>query len=179
MSRLFLSRNIEDGNGRAGADGSLGPVGGAASRAAPVRAGLATAACLCLRAWAAWAPHTDSCCRPPPSPRPLLWLAPSLLCFLSRGLPLGCCRRWPRRAVRGCRACSGLTFAVNWSALSTHCARVAPVGMAAATQQLLNTLHWGLARGIGAAVGGRILGEGRVPLTARPAQLTSTHAPLN
>ena len=30
-------------------------------------------------------------------------------------------------------------------------------GMASATQQLLNTVHWGLARGLGAAVGGRIL----------------------
>jgi len=38
-----------------------------------------------------------------------------------------------------------------------HATNVAPPGFASAMQQLVNTVHWGLARGVGATVGGRIL----------------------
>ena len=59
-------------------------------------------------------------------------------------------------------AIRGITFAVNWSAISTHCSRVAPDGMGSSTQQLVNTVHWGLARGIGASVGGMIMSRSGV-----------------
>ncbi len=36
----------------------------------------------------------------------------------------------------------GITYAVNWSAVSAHCARVAPPGMGSSAQQLVNTVHW-------------------------------------
>lgn len=36
----------------------------------------------------------------------------------------------------------GITYAVNWSAVSSHCARVAPPGMGSSAQQLVNTVHW-------------------------------------
>jgi len=64
---------------------------------------------------------------------------------------------WGVWAVLPIEILHGLTFAVNWSALTTHCSRVAPEGFASAMQQMVNTVHWGLARGIGATVGGRIL----------------------
>ena len=51
----------------------------------------------------------------------------------------------------------GVTYAINASAITAHCARVAPAGMASTTQQLVNTLNWGIARGVGAAAGGRVL----------------------
>jgi hypothetical protein len=90
----------------------------------------------------------------------------------------------------------GVTFAINSSAVTAHCARVAPPGMASTTQQLVcrgplpslltkntsnleiyaeftaayykftsntldfspqvNTLNWGIARGVGAAAGGKV-----------------------
>ena len=51
----------------------------------------------------------------------------------------------------------GVTYAINSSAITAHCARVAPPGMASTTQQLVNTLNWGIARGIGASAGGLVL----------------------
>lgn len=64
---------------------------------------------------------------------------------------------WGLWAVLPIELLHGLTFAVNWSAITAHCARVAPPGMASTTQQLISTVHWGLAAGVGAAVGGRII----------------------
>jgi hypothetical protein len=64
---------------------------------------------------------------------------------------------WGLWAVLPIEILHGLTFAVNWSAITAHSTRVAPPGMASATQQLISTVHWGLAAGVGAAVGGRII----------------------
>ena len=64
---------------------------------------------------------------------------------------------WGLWAILPVELLHGLTFAVNWSAITTHCVRVAPPGMVGTTQQLISTVHWGLAQGVGAAVGGRVL----------------------
>jgi hypothetical protein len=64
---------------------------------------------------------------------------------------------WGFWAVLPIELLHGLTFAVNWSAITAHCSRVAPLGMAGSTQQLISTVHWGLAAGVGAAVGGRVI----------------------
>lgn len=66
---------------------------------------------------------------------------------------------WGIWAVLPIELLHGITFAINWSALTAHATRVAPPGFASAMQQLVNTVHWGLARGVGATIGGRILGS--------------------
>jgi hypothetical protein len=83
---------------------------------------------------------------------------------------------WGLWAVLPIELLHGLTFAVNWSAITAHCARVAPPGMASATQQLVSTVHWGLAAGVGAAMGGRVIarssGERMFMMGAGQAALT-------
>lgn len=66
---------------------------------------------------------------------------------------------WGYWAVLPIELLHGLTFAVNWSAITAHCVRVAPDGMIGSTQQLISTVHWGLAAGVGAAVGGRVIAQ--------------------
>ena len=43
----------------------------------------------------------------------------------------------------------GVTFAIQWSAITTHAGRVAPDGFHASAHQLINTIYFGLARGFG------------------------------
>ena len=64
---------------------------------------------------------------------------------------------WGIWAVLPIELLHGITFAVNWSALTTHSTRVAPDGFHSSMNQLINTVHWGLARGIGSTIGGSIL----------------------
>ena len=45
--------------------------------------------------------------------------------------------------------------------MTTHSARVAPAGMASATQQLMSTVHWTVAVALGGVVGGAV-GSGRM-----------------
>lgn len=50
----------------------------------------------------------------------------------------------------------GITYAVMWSASASYAHQVAPDGMGASSQGILNGIHWGLGQGIGAVVGGAI-----------------------
>ena len=63
---------------------------------------------------------------------------------------------WGVWAVLPFELLHGVTFAIQWSAITTHAGRVAPDGFHASAHQLINTIYFGLARGFGAAVGGRI-----------------------
>ena len=62
---------------------------------------------------------------------------------------------WGVWAVLPFELLHGVTFAIQWSAVTTHAGRVAPDGFHASAHQLINTIYFGLARGFGAAVGGR------------------------
>ena len=87
--------------------------------------------------------------------RTLLIAACSTLCSLpqSRGLVWTCVCVTHLRLLA-----SGSFLARFWRVGGqAHATNVAPPGFASAMQQLVNTVHWGLARGVGATVGGRIL----------------------